>query len=164
MKRRIAITALALLLGACATPPRERPARFWSGRLGLQVDSQPPQNWQAAFELQGHPQAGELTLINPLGGGVLARLSWTPQQATLERGNQRWTQPSVEALAQQLAQTPLPVQALFDWIEGRPLMHAGWQPDLSALGEGRIQAQRQQPAPAAQLRIVLDSECPSPCR
>lgn len=156
MKRRIAITALALLLGACATPPSERPARFWSGRLGLQVDSQPPQSWQAGFELQGTPQVGQLTLLNPLGGGVLARLSWNPQQAQLERGNERWTQPSVEALAQQLAQTPLPVQALFDWIEGRPLAHAGWQPDLSALGAGRILAQRVQPAPAARLRIVLD--------
>ena len=155
MKRRIAITALALLLGACATPPSERPARFWSGRLGLQVDSMPPQNVQAAFELQGTPQTGELTLLSPLGG-VLARLSWTPKQAVLERGNERWTQASVEALAQQLVQTPLPIQALFDWIEGRAVVHAGWQPDLSALQAGRIVAQRNQPAPAAQLRIVLD--------
>lgn len=155
LSRRTAVLALSLLLGACATPVRERPAQFWSGRLGLQVNSEPPQSLQASFELQGNPQSGELTLLNPIGG-VLARLSWTPQQATLERGNERWTQPSVEALAQQLAQTPLPVQALFDWIEGRAVVHAGWQPDLSALGEGRILAQRSQPAPAAQLRIVLD--------
>ena len=155
MKRRLAVTALALLLSACATPPRERPPQFWSGRLGLQVDSMPPQNVQAAFELQGTPQTGELTLLNPLGG-VLARLSWTPKQAVLERGNERWTQASVEALAQQLVQTPLPIQALFDWIEGRAVVHAGWQPDLSALQLGRIVAQRSQPAPAALLRIVLD--------
>ena len=156
MKRRQLTAALGLLLSACAMPPRERPSGFWSGRLGLQVDSQPPQSWQVGFELQGTSQVGQLTLLNPLGGGVLARLNWTPQQATLERGNQRWTQPNVEALAQQLAQTPLPVQAMFDWIEGRPLIHAGWQPDLSALGEGRILVQRKQPAPAAQLRILLD--------
>jgi outer membrane lipoprotein LolB len=155
MKRRLAVTALALLLSACATPPRERPLQFWSGRLGLQVDSMPPQNVQAAFELQGTPQTGELTLLSPLGG-VLARLSWTPKQAVLARGNERWTQASVEALAQQLVQTPLPIQALFDWIEGRAVVHAGWQPDLSALQAGRIVAQRNQPAPAAQLRIVLD--------
>lgn len=155
MIRRMAVLGLALLLGACAIPPRERPAQFWSGRLGLQIQSDPPQSLQAAFELQGSPQVGELTLLTPLGG-TAARLSWRPGQAMLERGNERWTQTSVEALAQQLVQTPLPVQALFDWIEGRAVTHAGWQADLSAHQQGRILAQRQQPAPAAQLRIVLD--------
>lgn len=156
MKRRIAAAGLALLLSACASATRDRPEPFWSGRIGLQVDSQPPQNWHVAFELQGHPQAGELTLLNPLGGGVLARLNWNPQQATLERGQERWTQPSVEALAQQLTQTAIPVQALFDWIEGRAVVHAGWQPDLSALAAGRIHAHRQQPTPVARISIVLD--------
>lgn len=155
MTRRLVVLALAMLLGACATPVRERPAQFWSGRMGLQVHSDPPQSLQATFELQGNPQTGELTLFTPIGG-VAAKLSWTPQQATLERGNERWTQPSVEALARQLVQAPVPVQALFDWIEGRAITYAGWQADLSALGEGRILAQRSQPAPAAQLRIVLD--------
>lgn len=155
MTRRLVVLALAMLLGACATPVRERPAQFWSGRMGLQVHGDPPQSLQATFELQGTPQTGELTLFTPIGG-VAARLSWTPQQATLERGNERWTQPSVEALARQLVQAPVPVQALFDWIEGRAITYAGWQADLSALGEGRILAQRSQPAPAAQLRIVLD--------
>ena len=155
MNRRRAATALCLLLAGCATPPRERNAHFWSGRMGLQVESDPPQSLQASFELQGSPQSGDLTLLNPVGGTV-ARLSWTPGQATLERGNERWTQASVEQLAQQLVQTPLPVQALFDWIEGHAVTHAGWQPDLSALAQGRILAQREQPAPKALLRIVLD--------
>lgn len=155
MNRRLATGALCLLLAACATAPRERPARFWSGRLGLQVHSDPPQSLQASFELQGDPQSGELTLFNPVGG-IVARLSWNAQQATLERGNERWTQANVEQLAQQLVQTPLPVQALFDWVEGHAVAHAGWQADLSAFGQGRIVAQRTQPAPAAQLRIVLD--------
>ena len=155
MNRRMADALLGLLLGACASPPRERPARFWSGRIGLLVQSEPPQNLQASFELQGTPQAGDLTLFNPIGG-ILARLSWNPRQATLERGTERWTEQSVEQLAQQLVQTPLPVQALFDWIEGRPLSHAGWEADLSALEQGRIAARRLQPAPPALLRIVLD--------
>ena len=155
MKRRLVVALLGGLLAACASPPRQRPAQFWSGRMGLVLQSDPPQNLQASFELQGSAQAGDLTLLNPIGG-ILARLSWNPQQATLERGNERWTQASVEALAQQLVQTPLPIQALFDWIEGRAVVHAGWQPDLSALQLGRIVAQRSQPAPAALLRIVLD--------
>ncbi len=155
MKRRMAIALACLLLGACASPPQERPARFWSGRIGLLVESDPPQNMQASFELQGTAQTGDLTLINPLGG-TLARLSWNAQQATLERGYERWTGPNVEQLAQQLVQTPLPIQALFDWIEGRATTHAGWQADLSALDQGRIVARRQQPAPPAQMRILLD--------
>ena len=155
MKRRLAVALACLLLGACASPPRERPAQFWSGRMGLQVQSEPPQSLQASFELQGTAQSGELTLINPLGG-TLARLSWNTQQATLERGSERWTGPNVEQLAQQWLQTPLPIQALFDWLEGRATTHAGWQVDLSALEQGRIVARREQPAPPAQIRILLD--------
>ena len=155
MNRRLAAGALCLLLGACAAPLQPRSTPFWSGRMGLHIESEPPQSFQAAFELQGSPQSGDLTLFNPVGG-VAARLSWTPQQAMLERGNERWTHTTVEALAQQLVQTPLPVQALFDWIEGRAVTHAGWQADLGALAQGRIVAQRLEPAPKALLRIVLD--------
>ncbi len=153
--RRLAVAALCLLLGACATAPRERPAHFWSGRMGLLVQSDPPQNLQAAFELQGTAQEGELTLFSPVGS-ILARLSWNAQQATLERGTERWVQAKVEQLAEQLVQTPLPVQALFDWIEGRPVSPAGWEADLSAHAQGHIVARRIQPAPQTLLRIVLD--------
>ena len=155
MRRRLALAGLGLLLGACASVPPERPARFWSGRLGLQVHSEPPQSLQAGFELQGDALKGELTLLSPVGS-VLARLSWRPGQATLERGEERWIRRSVEELGQQLVNTALPVQALFDWIEGRPLAHAGWVADLSGHGQGRILARRTHPEPAALLRIVLD--------
>ena len=156
MKRRLVVAWLGGLLGACASPPpRERPAQFWSGRIGLVLQSDPPQNLQASFELQGSVQSGDLTLLNPVGG-ILARLSWGPQQATLERGNERWTGQNVEELARQLVQTPLPIEALFDWLGGRAVAHAGWETDLSAHDQGRIVARRLQPAPAALLRIVLD--------
>lgn len=155
MQRRLALVASGLLLAGCASAPRERPAAFWSGRMGLQVQSEPPQNLHASFELQGSAQQGELTLLTPVGS-ILARLSWTPRLATLERGAERWTQTSVEQLAEQLVQTPFPIQALFDWIEGRAAMHAGWEADLSARDQGRITARRTAPAPSAVLRIVLD--------
>jgi len=156
MNRRLAMLAASLMLGACATPPRpQSPEAFWSGRIGLQVMGETPQNLHVAFELQGSAQNGELTLLGPVSS-VLARLSWNPRQAMLERGNERWVQPTVEALTQQLVQTPLPVQLLFDWIEGRPVTHAGWEPDLSARTQGRITARRTSPAPEALLRILLD--------
>ncbi len=156
MQRRTALTALpALLLAACAVPPRERPARFWSGRLALQVLGEAPRDVQAAFELQGSPEQGELTLLSPLGT-LLARLSWRPGQALLEQGEQRWHDQSVDALALRLVRTPLPLAALFDWFEGRASESAGWTADLSAWAEGRIRAERTSPAPAARLRIVLE--------
>lgn len=153
--RTRALLALGLVLTGCASPPRERVAAFWSGRLGLQVHSDPPQSLHAAFELQGDPTLGELTLLSPVGS-TLARLSWTPGQATLERGAERWTQASVDQLAQQLVQTPFSIQTLFDWIQGRAASHAGWEADLSARAQGRITARRTGPEPGAVLRIMLD--------
>ena len=156
MQRRSALIALpAALLAACASPPRQRPARFWSGRLGLQVQGDKPQDLYAGFELQGSPEQGELSLLSPIGL-LLARLSWRPGQALLEQGEQRWQAASVDALAQRLAHTALPIATLFDWLEGRPGSSEGWSVDLSGWSEGRILAQRQQPAPAARLRIVLE--------
>lgn len=156
MLRRTALIALpAGLLAACASAPRERPARFWSGRLGLQVQGDKPQDLQAGFELQGSPEHGELTLLSPIGS-VLARLSWAPGRALLEQGEQRWTDSSLDALTLRLTGTTMPVQALFDWLEGRPATSEGWVANLSAWPEGRIQAQRQSPSPAARLRIVLE--------
>ncbi len=89
MQRRLVLLASGLLLAGCASAPRERLAAFWSGRLGLQVHSEPPHNLHASFELQGSAQQGELTMLSPVGS-ILARLSWTPGQATLERGTGRW--------------------------------------------------------------------------
>ncbi len=158
-ERRAVLVCAGLLLTGCMTAPRQRPAAFWSGRLGLMLQMEPPQSLQAAFELQGNAQQGELTLLGPVGT-VLAHLSWTPRQATLERGQQRWTHANVEQLTEQLVQTPLPIQALFDWIEGRDISPAGWAVDLSAHDAGRIVARRDAPSPAAVLRILLDPPTP----
>jgi len=142
-------------LSACSTLPSPRPstADVWSGRLGLQDAS--GQQWHAAFELQGSAQQGELILLSPLGS-TLARLRWDSQQAVLERGQQRWQQANVEQLSQQLTGTALPMGLLFDWLQAKATSAEGWLPDLSGLGEGRILARRESPAPAVNLRIVLD--------
>lgn len=156
MNRRLAAAALALLLVACAAPPTSsRPDRTWSGRLGLQVLSDPPQHYHAAFELQGSPESGELTLLSPLGH-VLASLRWHAGQATLERGKERWHQPSVDQLMQQLLPAAVPIATLFDWLQGKPAADPHWSVNLLGYAEGRIQAQRLAPLPRSELRLVLD--------
>ena len=155
MKRRAAAAGLALLLGACAAPPLHRPPQFWSGRFGLQVFSDPPQSYHAGFELQGSPEAGELTLLSPIGN-VLAKLQWSAQLATLERGSERWQQASVDRLMQQLIPAAVPIATLFDWLQGQPSADPSWRADLSRHAEGRIRAQRQEPLPSAELRLLLD--------
>jgi outer membrane lipoprotein LolB len=105
--------------------------------------------------LQGSPSHGELLLLSPVGS-TLARLNWTPQSAELVQGGQHWTSSHLEQLTMQLTGTALPVAALFDWLSGRATAPLGWQVDLSQWPQGRIQAQRQDPAPAVQLKLLLD--------
>ena len=84
-KARLAgwLCAASLLLAAgCASPPSAPPLSAsatdqtssgpWSGRLSLQVDSEPPQGFHAGFELLGNAQTGELRLFSPLGSAVCA--------------------------------------------------------------------------------------------
>lgn len=148
---------LALLVTGCATP-RMTPAdtqAYWSGRMAIQVLKEPPESLSASFELQGSAQAGEMLLLSPIGT-TMAKLVWTPQSAQLEQGHQKLESANLQRLGARLTGTELPIAALFEWLAGRPADAAGWQVDLSAHAQGRITAARQQPAPAAVLRIVLD--------
>lgn len=146
-----------LAMSGCASrPPRtvQTPA-FWSGRLALQIQSTPPQSWSASFELQGSADQGELSLFSPIGS-TLARLSWTPLSALLEQGQDQTTDRSLDLLSQRLTGTQLPIQALFEWLNGRESNSSGWEADLSAQAQGRLTAKRSWPEPQAILRIVLD--------
>lgn len=155
MMRRAALLLCALGLVACATPRTPPSTAFWSGRLALQVQSEPAQQWFANFELQGNADQGELLLLSPIGTS-LAKLSWTPRAAQLEQGGRTLQGASLAQLSERLSGTPLPVAALFDWLLGKPSDAPGWQADLSGHDQGRLTAQRLQPSPAATLRIVLD--------
>ena len=161
MSRRTWLFAapLALLLAACAQLPRTQPvdpaAGFWSGRLAMQVPEQPAQSFSAGFELRGSPVRGELVLLTPLGG-TAAQLSWSPGSAVLRSGGQERQFGSVDELVTAATGASLPVTALFDWLQGTPTPVPGWQADLSQLAEGRVRAQRRDPPPVADLRVVLD--------
>lgn len=151
----------AALIAGCASPPpkaleaRPTDARSWSGRLALQVEDNQSQSFSAGFLLKGDAASGELTLFNPLGG-TLGVLTWTPGSATLRASGKPQEFPSVEALVAHATGSALPVTALFDWLRGADTPAPGWRADLSQLDSGRLRAQRLQPPPLADLRVVLD--------
>ncbi|MDO5693294.1 MAG: outer membrane lipoprotein LolB [Pseudomonadota bacterium] len=163
MARRTAfgwLLAAATLMAGCATEKAaqatfDADATQWSGRLGLTVASEPPQSFSAGFSLSGNPDAGELSLTSPLGS-TLAVMQWQPGEALLRQGEQVRRYESLDALAAEVAGTPLPVRALFGWLRGQPQSVPGWQADLSRLPDGLLSAQRLMPLPTADLRLVLD--------
>ena len=149
------ITALSLVGCATSRPRAEKSGSFWSGRLALQLQTTPPQNWSVSFELQGSAEQGQMALLSPLGT-TLARLSWNPQSAWLEQGAEKTESSHLQSLSQKLTGTDLPISAIFEWLEGRETSAQGWEVDLSAFKEGRLSARRIAPAPEALLRILLD--------
>ncbi len=153
--RRLCLVLVATLLAACAAPRATAPGEAsWSGRLAVQVDSAPPQSFSAGFELSGSPETGELALTSPLGN-TLATVRWAPGMAELQQGEQITRRPSLDELSTEIGGTPLPVTALFAWLRGQPMSANGWEADLSRQPEGRINARRASPTPAAELRIIF---------
>lgn len=160
-RRRVAVSLSAALLAAgCATPsqhpvPATAPQR-WSGRLALSVADEPPQQFHAAFDLSGSASAGRLELTSPLGS-TLAILQWEPGLVQLQQGQNVRHFASLETVTQAVTGAAFPVQVLFSWLAGEPRNVDGWEVNLSQLDSGRLQAQRHSPAPAAQLRLILDT-------
>lgn len=155
LPRRALMLAGTLLAAGCASRrPRSGPDQ-WTGRLSLQVRSDPPQSFSAGFELSGQPQRGQLLLNSPLGTAV-ASARWTTAEAVLTSGKDARLYPSIEELLAQTTGAALPVAALFDWLSGVPTPVAGWLTDLSGLPDGRLLARRESPVPKVELRIVLD--------
>jgi len=149
---------VAMLLAACATPPRSVTppgVQSWSGRMALNVEGRGSESFSAGFALRGAPEQGELTLTNPLGGTV-AVLAWAPGTATLRANGRTRAFPSLDALAEEATGAPIPVASLFDWLEGKATPVPGWQPDLSQVAQGRLQAKRTDPPPPADLRLVFE--------
>ncbi|MDO9403005.1 MAG: lipoprotein insertase outer membrane protein LolB [Polaromonas sp.] len=154
------LIATAFLLGGCATPPRPAqiggmPADHWEGRMSLQIRGDQPQGFSAGFALSGNAEKGELKLATPLGT-VLGVARWAPGEAVLLSGNDTRRFASVDALLEQTTGASVPLAALFDWLDGRNTTLSGWQADLSDQPAGKITARRTDPAPVADLRIVLD--------
>ncbi len=163
-RRQFAMAGLGLLgasLAGCATvPPPAAPlsSTSWAGRLSLVLEKdEQPQNFIAAFRLQGNPHTGTLDLFSPLGS-TLAQVRWNPALATVQQGKMAREYPSLDDLIVDLTGANVPVAALFDWLAGRATPVPGWTPDLTHLGEGRLSARRAQPLPVARLQVVLENE------
>lgn len=148
-----AATGLPGCASTRASTPRE--AQAWTGRLGLVVESEPPQSFAGGFELTGTAATGTLSLFTPLGSQV-ARMQWSPTEVTLTDGQATRQFTSLDALTQQTTGAALPVQSLFQWLQGQPSPAEGWDVDLSGFGDGRLLARRKSPQPTAILRIALD--------
>ena len=149
-----------IFIAGCAAPTRaivskESEVSLWRGRLAVRVESEQPQAFSAGFELTGNAQAGELTLYTPLGN-TAAALSWSPQTAVMRSNGDVRHFESLDALIKQAVGTEIPVVALFAWLAGDNMAVAGWSADLSDHAKGRITARRTQPAPLAELRLVLE--------
>ncbi len=147
------------LVAACATPQRANglkpiESNTYAGRISLAVQSEPVQSFAGGFELLGTVAAGELSLFTPLGS-TAAVLRWRDGVAELVSGGQTQQYPSVQAMLQRTTGAAIPLEALFAWLRGDAAAAPGWQVDLSRYAEGRITAQRNDPAPPVQLRIVL---------
>lgn len=159
--RRLAALALAsVFIAGCAHPtggsgPKDSKTAFWSGRLALQVASEPPQAFFSSFELKGNADDGELLLFTPLGS-TFAALAWTPTSARLTQGGEVRAFGSVDELVQAATGASFPVTALFAWLDGVQTSVTGWTADLSQLDRGRLSAMRAEPLPTAELKIVLD--------
>ncbi|GAB2727144.1 hypothetical protein GCM10027019_03190 [Melaminivora jejuensis] len=150
------------LLAGCAQPPHSAAdagrSDFWSGRLAVQVEESgdaAAQSFSAGFTLSGSASAGELRLFTPLGN-ALAELRWAPGHAALRSSDGERASPSLQQLTHELTGVDLPVEALFAWLHGDAVQVAGWQANLSRLGDGRLVAVRHTPAPQATLRLVLE--------
>ncbi len=153
-RHRGAALATALLMTACASVPQmEAPVGdTLSGRLAVRVDAAagtPARAENAAFELQGTPEAGRLNLTTPLGSTV-AQARWTPGAVVLStpQGERRFA--DLDELTREVLGESVPLAALFDWLRGRPWAGAaslpgatptgfaqlGWIVDLARFDEG----------------------------
>jgi len=153
---------LVVLLAGCATPAPIRSVsqapstKQWQGRISVTVQSDPPRNMSAGFSLDGNARQGELNLFSPLGT-TLATLQWNPTSTQWLQGSQQRRYDSMAHLTEETTGAALPMDAMFEWLQGRATPSPGWQADLSALNQGSLIAKRITPEPLVVLRIKLDT-------
>ena len=125
-----------------------------------------PEGLSLAFHLQLQGEAGQLSLMTPLGT-QMAEIRWDAQQAVLRDSEGEQQYPSLEELSAALLGEVLPLAVLPYWLDGQadpappstPSPQAegfeqlGWQIDLSGQARDLIVARR--PASVEQRGITL---------
>jgi outer membrane lipoprotein LolB len=164
----VAALAFAGLAGCASLPP---PAGTLSGRLAVKVDahgSEAQRSVSANFDLRGDARNGELSLTTPLGT-TLAHARWQPGEVVLNTSQGESHHGDLGALAEATFGERIPLDALFDWLHGKPWSGAasqplvaqrgfeqlGWTIDLARYDEGWVVASRRAP-PAVTVRAKLD--------
>lgn len=157
----LGLLTLFFVIG-CAAPLRipgdSAHTASWNGRLSVRVEateSMASQSFSSAFELQGEAKRGQLHFYTPLGS-TAAAITWTPEQANLRSGSDSQSFSNIDALIARVLGTPVPVSALFAWLAGDASSLDGWQVDQSQFDSGKITARRTNPAPQAEIRVILE--------
>ncbi len=123
---RAAALLLSFALAGCAQlqrqpAPPDQPGHL-TGRISVTVPGDVHgrgTGGAASFELFGDATAGRLELTSPLGS-LVARASWQPGLALLQTPGEERRFDDLDALTRELLGEPVPVAALFDWLQARP--------------------------------------------
>jgi outer membrane lipoprotein LolB len=117
---RVGIAALALWLGACATPTAP-PERVYSGRFAATAaNGERRESVSGLFTLEVRGTRQTIDLATPVGTTV-ARIEIESGRATATGPQmQKATGPDADLLVESLIGWRLPVSGLADWIDGRP--------------------------------------------
>lgn len=128
-----------------------------TGRLGIQFIDQPLLPVHLGFSLQGNRTNGHLFLETPLGT-TLAAVYWSPDQAWVVKGDTKQVFGSIDALLRQELGSELPLEGLFDWINGKNSDALNWSQWLiqDNQPQRRLSVITQAPAPAVRMTILLD--------
>lgn len=161
-RRCVLASPLLVLLGAgCAHPtsatkrPVDAHTMSASGKMSVRVASEPAQQLSAAFEFDGSMARGELRFFSPFATR-LATLRWTADSAQWDAAGEQRNFASLEEASAQALGVALPLAAMLSWLARQDQAAQGWETDFTNIGSGRIRAQRTQPLPAVDLRIILD--------
>lgn len=161
-----AACAVAWLAGCASVGPPGPSGERLAGRLSVRVEGDAARNFNAAFELEGSSESGQLSLTTPLGIQV-ARADWSPRQVRLRSSDGERLYPDLESLAADALGERVPLAALFDWLHARPWPGApsvaqplgfaqlGWVIDVSRRAGGWVEARRVA-LPVVSVRAKLD--------
>jgi outer membrane lipoprotein LolB len=117
---RVGLAALALWLGACATPAPP-PERVYSGRFAATASNgERRESISGLFTLEVRGARKTIDLATPVGTTV-ARVEIEPGRATATGPRlQTASGPDADLLVEGMLGWRLPVSGLADWIDGRP--------------------------------------------